>query len=486
MKKNSQILAIILLTLTACGGSDEGQQPSQGRGGDRSGTMGPGMGGGAPSAAVPVRVEAIQRRSISQYLETNGTLEAENEVDIVARTSGPVTQILTEEGQTIRAGELIATIDRREAQNQVAISTVARDEARLTFDRTKTSFDDGLVSQEAYDMAMSKLSSAEAQLDSAEIQLSYTEIRAPFAALVVTRNIKLAQYVTSGTTLFRISDFTPLLCRVEVPEKDFAQIRLGQTAHIRVEAYPGEIFDAAVTRLRPTVDPATGTFTVTLEVDGRDLLRPGMFASVFLKTETHDNATVIPRNALVLDSLGDTVYLKVEDQAQRREVALGLRDEDSVEVTEGVAVGDLLIIVGQDGLADGTPVEVMGDAPVQTRPASAGDVGGPPPEALEAMRQRMKERGMSDGEIEERIQQIQTGEGRPGEPGQRGGQQERQGSGMGQGATGEIPPMMAQRIKGASPEELAQIKERMKQFGMSDDRIEEVVKQVRGESGAKE
>ncbi len=484
MKKYSPVLAIILLTLTACGGSDEGQQPGQGSGGGRSGMMGPGMGGGAPSAAVPVRVEVIERRSISQYLETNGTLEAENEVDIVARTSGPVTKIFTEEGRTIRAGELIATIDRREAQNQVAISTVTRDEARLAFDRTKRSFGEGLVSQEAYDTAMSKLSSAEAQLDSAQIQLSYTEIRAPFGALVVTRNIKLAQYVTSGTTLFRISDFTPLLCRVEVPEKDFSQIRMGQTAHIRVEAYPDEIFDAAVARLRPTVDPATGTFTVTLEVDGRNLLRPGMFASVFLKTETHDNATVIPRNALVLDSLGDTVYLKVDGQAQRREVALGLRDEDSVEVTEGVAEGDLLIIVGQDGLADGTPIEVMGDAPPQTPKAPAGDVGGPPPEAIEAMRQRMKERGMSDKEIEERIQQIQAGGGRPGGPGQRGGQEGRQGGGMGQDGTGDIPPFMAQRLKGASPEELEQIKERMKQSGMSDERIEEVVKQVRGEGGS--
>jgi multidrug resistance efflux pump len=108
-----------------------------------------------------------------------------------------------------------------------------------------------LVSQEAYDTALSKLSSAEAQLESAEIQLAYTEITAPFDALVVTRNIKLAQYVTPGTTLFRISDFTPLLCRVEVPEKDFPRIRVGQPAHIRVEAYPGDSFSAEVARMPP-------------------------------------------------------------------------------------------------------------------------------------------------------------------------------------------------------------------------------------------
>jgi membrane fusion protein (multidrug efflux system) len=440
------------------------------------------MGGGQPSAAVPVQVEPVPRRSISQYLETNGTLEAENEVDIVARTSGPVTEINTEEGRLIRAGQLLARIDEREARNQVAISSVARDEAKLAFDRAKSSWDQGLVSQEAYDTALSKLSSAEAQLESAEIQFAYTEITAPFDALVVTRDIKLAQYVTPGNTLFRISDFTPLLCRVEVPEKDFPHIRIGQPAHIRVEAYPGDSFSAEVARLRPTVDAATGTFTVTLEVEGQNKLRPGMFASVYLQTDTHDDAIVIPRDALVLDSLGDTVFVKSGDDAERREVQLGLRSENSVEVLEGISEGDLLIVVGQDGLADGTPVTVIGDEP--PAPAStADDSSGPPPEAVEMMRQRMKERGMSDDEIEQRLQQIREGGGPGAGRGQRGGGGGR-GGGMGQAADGEIPPMMAQRIKEASPEELEQIKERMKQFGLSDERIEEVIKQIRGNDGS--
>ena len=438
--------------------------------------MGNSMGSDPPSASVPVQVEAVPRRSISQYLETNGTLEAENEVDIVARTSGPVTEIRTEEGQMIRSGELIARIDEREARNHAAIATVARDEAQLAFNRAKSSWDEGLVSREAYDTALSQLSSASAQLESAEIQLAYTEIRAPFDALVVTRDIKLAQYVTSGTTLFRISDFTPLLCRVEVPEKDLPRIRDGQPAHLRVEAYPSESFSATVARMRPTVDPATGTFTVTLEVDGRGKLRPGMFASVYLQTDTHDDALVIPRNALVLDSLGDTVYVKAGDVSARREVRLGLRDEDSVEILEGLNEGDLLIVIGQDGLADGTPVSVLGEEPPQMASAQAGGTdAGPPPEAIEMMRKRMKERGMSDEEIGQRIQQMRQGGGQGGRRGQ---------GGMGKGEGGEIPPHMAQRIKEASPEELEGIKERMRQFGMSDERIEETITKLRGSKGS--
>ena len=472
MKYKLAILSLTLLTLSACGGSDDGGNP--GGGGGRPPGMGGQTGGTAPSAAVPVRVAPVPRRSISQYLETNGTLEAENEVDIVARTSGPVTEINTEEGRMIRAGQLIARIDEREARNQVAISAVARDEAKLAFDRAKKSWTEGLVSQEAHDTALSKLSAAEAQLESAEIQLAYTEIRAPFDALVVTRNIKASQYVTPGETLFRISDFTPLLCRIEVPEKDISRVHIGQSAHIRVEAYPGESFAAEVARLRPTVDAATGTFTATLEVDGKDKLRPGMFASVYLQTDTHDDAIVIPRNSLVLDSLGDTVYVKSGDIAARRVVQLGLRSEDVVEILDGLAEGELLIVIGQDGLADGTPVSVIGEeAPPRT--AAADESSGPPPEAIEAMRQRMKERGLSDEEIEQRIQQMRDG----------GGPGAGRGAGMGQAGSGDIPPMMAERIKNASSEELEGIKQRMKQFGMSDERIEETITRVRGEGGAK-
>jgi membrane fusion protein (multidrug efflux system) len=431
-------LSIVLLTLAACGGSGD----SGGGEGGRPGMRGGGAAPGAPAAAVPVRVQPVSRRAISQYLQTNGTLEAENEVDIVARTSGPVTEILTEEGQVVKAGQLLARIDEREPKNKAEIARVTRDEAQLAFDRAKTSWKDGLVSQEAYDSAASKLAAAQAQLESAEIQLAYTEIRAPFEALVVTRDIKLAQYVTPGTRLFRISDFTPLLCRVEVPEKDLPRVRVGQTAHLEVEAYPGERFPASVARLRPTVDPATGTFTVTLEVDGKGKLRPGLFASVYLETETREDVLVIPRDALVLDSLGDTVYVMANGVAERREVRLGVRDADSVEILEGLAEGEQLIVLGQEGLADGTPVMVLGDAPPAAPPAVAA---GPSPE---------------------------------------GGVGPRDAGARGPGEAGAgIPPFMVQRIKDATPEELERIKERMKQFGMSDERINEVVKQIRGEGG---
>jgi len=87
-----------------------------------------------------------------------------------------------------------------------------------------------------------------------------------------------------------------------------------------------------------------------------------MFASVFLETETREDALVIPKSALALDSIGDTVYVSRDGKAERREVELGFRQGDLIEITEGVEEGELVVSVGQDGLSDGTPIQVLGGA----------------------------------------------------------------------------------------------------------------------------
>ena len=480
MLRNIVVCLWLGVSLAACSGS--GEKPPNGR-------EFRGMGGERPDrdqavTAVPVRIEAASRTSISQHIETNGTLEAEDEVDIVARTTGPITEILVEEGDRVQQGALIARIDDREARNQVAMSTVARDEAQLAFDRAATTLREGLVSQEAYDSAVSNLQTTKVQLENAELQLTYTEIRAPFSSLVAVRYVKKAQYVTPGMPLFRVSAFDPLLCPIEVPEKDLGRIDVGQRAHLEVEAFPGERFGARVARIRPTLDASTGMVTVTLEVDGGRKLRPGMFARVFLEVDAHENVIVIPRDALVLDSIGDTVFVREGDVARRREVQLGFREGRSIEVLAGLDEGDELIVLGQDGLADNTPVTIL--ASQETTPSQpAGPEAGPEmsDERREEIKSRMRERGMPEAAIEEQIRQMQSGE-RRGPP--EGGPPPPGGGGPpGRGGfTGDnLPPMMEQRIRDASPEDLERIKERMQQFGMDKSQVDAIVKKIREESG---
>ena len=214
--------------------------PFRGGGGGRPGGGPPGGFGGGESAgtAVPVEVVEILPGEISAFIETNGTLEAEREVDIVARAGGPLVALHTEEGMQVKAGELLAQIEEAEPRAQVEIAKVALQDAELIHNRAKASLENAVVSQEVYDAALSGLESARAQLVGNEIQLSYTQITAPFDGLIIQRAVKFGETVTVGQQLFRISDFDPLLCTIGVPERDLTRLSIGQPAILEVEAFP--------------------------------------------------------------------------------------------------------------------------------------------------------------------------------------------------------------------------------------------------------
>ena len=371
--------ALVSTSWLACSkGDSEGQQGDAGRPSGQPGASSShsgGPGGGRPAAAVPVEVAKVERRSISSYIETNGTLEAENEVDLVARVTAPVVDLKVEEGMQVEKGQILARLDDSELRARAEISRATLQEAEQVFGRAESLQENQLISLEEYDQVVTRLDTARAQSESDRIQLGYTEIRAPFAGLIVTRHIHYAEQVNAGMPLFRISDFNPLLCPIQIPERDIPKVQVGQQAYLTLEAWPGERFPARVLRVRPVVDSATGTVRVTLEVETGGRLRPGMFARAFVQTETRSDALVVPKSALSLESIGDTVYVAEGDSASRREVQLGFKEGEFVEVSSGVSEGERIIVVGQDGLSDGTPIQILsglGDSK-SAEPPSASD-----------------------------------------------------------------------------------------------------------------
>lgn len=448
------LIVLSLSIVLSCGGDKAAEGPQShgapgGRsGGSRSGAPGggPGANGGSrQAAAVPVEVSVVERRNISAYIETNGILEAENDVDIVSRMSGPIVKLNAEEGMLVQRGRLLARIDDLDVRSNVEIARVALDEARINYERSNRLHEGRLISPEAYEQAANRFETAKAQHKNSQILLGYTEIKAPFSGQIVTRHIDLAQQVSPGTPIFRISDFDPLLCPIQVPERELPRLALGQSAYLTVEAWSGERFPATVLRISPVVDAATGTVKVTLNVEPDDRLRPGMFTRVFLETEKRSESLVIPKTALSLESLGDTVYVAANGTAERREVSLGFREGDFVEVLSGLDEGEPVVVVGQDGLSDGTPIQVLGGAQSASlsqagvpEPASAGPPsanagpgghaagpgsagrpggGGPgqrmdpsqmTPEQLERTRESMRARGLSEEEIDERLKRRRS------------------------------------------------------------------------------
>ncbi len=435
-------VALGLIALAGCGGDKAaGGGPPGASGGGRPGAGG--FGGGPPTqaAAVPVETAPVVRRDISSYIETNGTLEAENEVDIIARVSAPITELGTEEGRAVRKGQVVARLEQDELRARLDVSKVALEEAKLAHERARKLNEQQLISVEQFEQARNRFDTARAELEGNQIQLDYTVVKAPFDGLIVARYVDYAQQVAVNTPLFRISDFDPLLCPIRVPERELPLLELGQDAYVVVEAWGDRRFDAKVLRISPVVDAATGTIKVTLEVASEGKLRPGMFARAYLKTASRPDALVIPKAALSLESIGDTVYVAADAKAVRREVSLGFQEGDSVEILDGLAEGEEVVVIGQDGLSDGTPIQILdaAGAPVAAAPEGAdsggasgsGAPGAPSaggatnardwgggqgmqrmdlskatPEQLERLKQTMRERGLSEEEIEERLKAM--------------------------------------------------------------------------------
>lgn len=459
--RSIQLVLVLLLlglpVLSGCGSSDEsgdggGGDKSSARSGEgRSGRGGPGGPPGAPSTGdapkrgVPVEISQAERRPIALFFETQGTLEAENEVDLIARIAGPVQELHAEQGDRVRKGELLASIDDREIRAELNVSEVRLSESKQSYERVRQLKQQELISQDAYDQALASYEAAQGERERLVVQLEYTRITAPFGGLVSERYVKLAEMVQNGAQLYRLVDFDPLLVPIRVPERELPRLQLAQKAQLRVEAFGDRRFGAEVLRMSPVVDPASGTVEVTLKVDGEGVLRPGMFASVFLEMDRRADALVVPKAALALDSLGNTIYVVTGGAAERRDLQIGFRNEDLLEVVSGVEAGEPIVVVGQDGLADGTPVEVIeahtidgeslegyerhGPASVDGESGGAGgaSAGGPPggsggpgtgmPDWLrnidwndeaqvDRLRDRMKERGLSDVEADERIEQM--------------------------------------------------------------------------------
>jgi RND family efflux transporter MFP subunit len=435
----SLLAAFGLAGLVGCGdgGPASGQRPGSPDGqtrGARSGGaegMAGGLGREHPTAAVPVEVAVVERREISSYLETNGTLEAEDEVDLVARVTAPIVELSVEEGMEVKRGQVLARLDDRELRARAEVSRVNLNEAEQAHERAVSLRNNQLISPEEFDAAFTRLETARAQYESDRILLGYTEIIAPFDGLIVARYVNYAEHVSSGTPMFRISDFDPLLCPIQVPERDMPKLRPGQEAYLTLEAWPEERFSAKVLRIRPVVDAATGTVKVTLEVESRGRLRPGMFARVFVQTETRQDTLVIPKRALSLESIGDTVYVADGEVASRRDVKLGFQEGDLVEIVDGVSEGERIVVIGQDGLSEGTPIQVLGpvgqaraeqmagirmgreensprESGGSTGPSAAGrpDFSKMTPEELERAREIMRARGLSEDEIEKRIRRA--------------------------------------------------------------------------------
>ncbi len=317
--------------------------------------------------ATPVKVEAVARGPISETIAASSTVESERRADIHVEVSGTVEAIRVEEGDRVGAGAVLAVLKNPALDGELERAESAFGRAEDDYGSVRGLYEKGFVSRNEYDAAAHTFDTARATLEQARASHRAGQLRSPIEGTVSMRAVRFGEAVTPPMLAFQVIDLAALRVEVSLPEKDLSRLRVGQTARIRSEI----LEDAAevpgrIERISPVVDPASGTVKVTVALDpGQVTLRPGMFVAVEIVVDTHEAALLVPKRAVVYDEGEPHAFVVVPAEegdgtvVKRKKLDLGFSDRDQVEVLEGVAEGDRVVMVGQGLLRDDSDVRVV-------------------------------------------------------------------------------------------------------------------------------
>ncbi len=346
-KINRLVVALLLLVLLLAAGCGQGTDDAGNNEKDR---------------ILPVPVETTQpiREDIHAQYSGTATIEAFAEAEVIAKVAGEVREILVEEGDQVRSGQVLARLDGDRLRLEVRQSEANLQKLERDYERNLDLKQKGLVSAGAFENIKYEMDALRASYELARLELSYTEIRSPIDGVVAERYIKIGNTIAVNDPVFQITNLQPLVTYMHVPEREYRKIQDGQTASIYVDALQNQLFAGTVSRISPVIDPETGTFKVTVEIsDDTRRLKPGMFGRISIVYATHPDALQIPASAII-DEGGETSVFVIDDNvARRRMVETGLGRGNYVEIIAGLEPTEQLVITGQTGLKDGAVVTVV-------------------------------------------------------------------------------------------------------------------------------
>ncbi|MBA3059245.1 MAG: efflux RND transporter periplasmic adaptor subunit [Gammaproteobacteria bacterium] len=353
----------------------------------------------ASAGAIPrvagVEVAQVERVSLQDDAQSVGTLRSRQSVMLRPEVAGRVKALGFRDGARVRKGQLLVQLDDtlqraevRQAQAQVSI-------AQATLKRNQELVAENFVAQRVLDESAANVQVVQAQLALANARLSRMAIVAPFNGTVGIRNVSLGDYVKDGADLVNLEDISSLYVDFRLPERYQGKLKPQQAVALTLDALPGRTFEARVEAIDPLLD-ANGRSVGVRAVLPNTLSdkRPGMFARVTVLFSVNANALVVPEEAIVPQGERQFVIKVVAPSnlppatakpppdtqwvSQRQEVRLGVRRAGQVEITEGLAEGQRVVVAGQQRLQrDGTPVRIVTldrPAPAASAPVPAASL----------------------------------------------------------------------------------------------------------------
>ena len=322
---------------------------------------------------INVRVLPAEKKQIRPYIETTGTLKADEEVTVSSEVDGIVKSIKVEEGYPVGRGTLLAEInqidyvlDERRADAALKQAQASLANAKAEYQRKESLYKEELVTKQQFDdistrvaLAEADVSRAKASLDTSREKLSRTKIYPQLNGMVKEKKVSVGDYVRNGSPLFQLIKVDSLKLNFTISEKDIADLKTGQEVDFTVDSFPGKSFKGKVNLLYPNVEERTRTLQAEAIVPNANrLLKPGLFARISIYTAATREAVVAPLTALMYDNSTISVFVVEGNVAHQRIIKTGGKYGENVEIIEGLKEKEQIVVVGQNNLSEGVKVNV--------------------------------------------------------------------------------------------------------------------------------
>lgn len=350
MKNQIKILALpAILFLASCG--DEKKPAEAGK-----------------ADIIPVKVLAVQGGASAGTISLSGQLTTDDEVYLSFKTGGIINKVLVKEGDAVKQGQLLATLNLTEINAGVQQAQLAFEKAQRDYQRAQNLYNDSVATLEQLQNAKTGLEIARQALSSAQFNRSYSEIHAPKSGYILRKMANEGQMVAPGTPVLQTNGAQSgnWILKVGAGDAEWSSISINDKAEIAIGNDDSKTFEGTVVRKSESTDPYTGTFTVDIKLNSKDHsgLASGMFGKATIKIDKSVKAAdtwAVPYDAL-LDGDGSTGYLFVTNDgktAQRVKVTIGGMKKDEVIITDGLQGVQQVIVSGSAYLADKGPIKIV-------------------------------------------------------------------------------------------------------------------------------
>lgn len=342
----------LIFTLFSCSGNESTRAADQQSNKKKGGSQKAGK-------TIPVEVKQPTKGLAASYYVTTATIEPSSDAKINSRTSGVVQKLLHEEGDDVKAGEVLLVLDDDDQQLRLKQAEQKLGSAQREFKRLNKMKKSGMVSPTEWETTENTFKTAETDKKLAELALSYTRVAAPFDGRVVWREVDLGAHVGQGELLFRMMSIRPLLVRVHIPANRLGMVAQGQIVELNLDNIAQPLI-ASIELVSPIVDPTSGTIKITLTIDHYPAnVRPGDFTEVHMVTDQHQNALLVSSVSIIEERGKHFLYIVENNKAIRRPVTTGFVMSELTEIVDGIKETDLVVTKGQRTLNDNVSVKVL-------------------------------------------------------------------------------------------------------------------------------